>query len=161
MKNSFEVSMNFFRKFEQFFISDFLHLTFPKRRWIWGMCRTVKNLRLSIGTELRLDPSFNPDWNHKVFRERSQSVAYQPREVKCSFILKKEGCNLFSERSRSGDSVIYPHFKSFSGRGHRPLYPIEYCTFSYLERLGAGNTSSAPTLRIKKRLHCLYENFAN
>ena len=41
MKNSFEVSMNFFRKIQQFFMSDFLHSKFPKMRWICGMSRAV------------------------------------------------------------------------------------------------------------------------
>ena len=42
MKNSFELSMNFFRKNNQFFMSDFLHSKFPKRRRVCGMSRAVK-----------------------------------------------------------------------------------------------------------------------
>ena len=41
MKNSFEVSMGFFRKIQQFFMIDFLHSKFPKMRWIYGMSRAV------------------------------------------------------------------------------------------------------------------------
>ena len=40
MKNGFEVSMNFFRKIQQLFMSDFLQSKFPKMRWICGMSRT-------------------------------------------------------------------------------------------------------------------------
>ena len=43
MKSSFDVLMNFFRKIHQFFISDFLHSKFPKRRRISGISRAVKN----------------------------------------------------------------------------------------------------------------------
>eukprot|EP00493_Phyllostaurus_siculus_P024047 UN24384 len=31
--------MQFFKKFHQFFMSDFLHTKIPKRRRIWGMSR--------------------------------------------------------------------------------------------------------------------------
>ena len=33
--------MEFFRKSQQFFVSNFLHSNFPKSRWIWGMSRAV------------------------------------------------------------------------------------------------------------------------
>ena len=38
-ENSFEVPMDFFRKIQQFFMSDFLHSKFPNMRWICGMLR--------------------------------------------------------------------------------------------------------------------------
>ena len=37
MKNSFEVSIDFFRRIQQFFMSDFLHSKDAKRRRICGM----------------------------------------------------------------------------------------------------------------------------
>ena len=40
---SFELSINFFRKIQQFFMSDFLHSKYAKRRRICGMSRADKN----------------------------------------------------------------------------------------------------------------------
>ena len=37
MKNSLEESMNFFKKIQQFFISDFMQSKFLKRIWICGI----------------------------------------------------------------------------------------------------------------------------
>ena len=44
MKNRFELSINFFRKVEQFFMGDFLHSKYPKRRRICGMSRADINM---------------------------------------------------------------------------------------------------------------------
>ena len=45
MKNIFEVSTDFLRKIEQFFMNKFLHSKFPKMRWICGMSRAVHDCR--------------------------------------------------------------------------------------------------------------------
>ena len=54
MKNSFEVSMDFFRKIQQFFMSDFLHSKFPKMRWICGMSRADDKILNFFARDLRL-----------------------------------------------------------------------------------------------------------
>ena len=52
MKNSCEVSMDFFRKIQQFFMYDFLHPNFSKMRWIFGMSRAeVYFLYIKISKE--------------------------------------------------------------------------------------------------------------
>ena len=40
--------MQFFRKFHQFFMTDFLHTIIPMRRRIWGMSRAAKIFNLPI-----------------------------------------------------------------------------------------------------------------
>ena len=44
---SFELSINFFRKIQQFFMSDFLHSKYAKRRRICCMSRAEKLLMMS------------------------------------------------------------------------------------------------------------------
>ena len=51
MKNIFEVSMDFLRKIEQFFMNKFLHSKFPKMRWICDMSRAELILTGSIQFE--------------------------------------------------------------------------------------------------------------
>ena len=70
MKNSSEVSMDFFRKIQQFFMSDFLHSKFPKMRWICGMSRAdFRNLVkiLVIRTVGKID-TFESVWNFIILQ---------------------------------------------------------------------------------------------
>ena len=45
---SFELSINFFRKNQQFFMSDFLHSKYARRRRICGMSRAEKTRSCSF-----------------------------------------------------------------------------------------------------------------
>ena len=47
---SFELSINFFKKIQQFFMSDFLHSKYAKRRRICGMSRADVILNSFTGT---------------------------------------------------------------------------------------------------------------
>ena len=58
MKNSFEVSMNFFRKIQQFFMSDFLHSKILKMKWICGMSRAARWIFFSELKEGKLFDDF-------------------------------------------------------------------------------------------------------
>ena len=116
---SFELSINFFRKIQQFFMSDFLYSKYAKRRRICGMSRAEKNrYRNTIGSEEKLGKAKTLKyWKMKrktrlEFSDKPhQKVSLQIPPLECKKSLIKN-CWIFLKKYIDTSKLFFMHFQN-------------------------------------------------